>query len=85
MPPNAAQLSSQPAADLCDQRYQVGAGEQGVLSVQPFKNEILPFWRFKDPPAARESSQHIYGMFCAYRDAQVASARRSCLDLQAGS
>ncbi|EAT8909496.1 DUF4385 family protein, partial [Salmonella enterica] len=25
--------------------YQVGRGEQGVLLVEPYKSEILPFWR----------------------------------------
>jgi hypothetical protein len=24
--------------------YRVGVGEQGVLLVEPYKSEILPFW-----------------------------------------
>lgn len=44
-----------------------GKGEQGVLMVQPYKNEILPHWRFKTPDIARESSQKIYQMFLDYK------------------
>ncbi len=46
--------------------YRVGKGEQGVLLVEPYKSEILPYWRFKTPDIARESSEKIYGMFLAY-------------------
>lgn len=46
--------------------YQVGKGEQGVLSVQPYKGEILPFWRFATPDAAHASAEKIYGMFLDY-------------------
>ncbi|PKV67221.1 DUF4385 domain-containing protein [Pontibacter ramchanderi] len=46
--------------------YRVGKGEQGVLLVEPYKSEILPYWRFKTPEIARESSEHIYGLFLDY-------------------
>ncbi len=46
--------------------YRVGKGEQGVLLVEPYKSEILPYWRFKTPDIARESSEKIYGMFVDY-------------------
>lgn len=46
--------------------YRVGKGEQGVLLVEPYKSEILPYWRFKHPDIARESSEKIYEMFLAY-------------------
>lgn len=46
--------------------YRVGKGEQGVLLVEPYKSEILPFWRFKTPDIARESSEKIYAMFLEY-------------------
>lgn len=46
--------------------YQIGKGEQGVLSVQPYKGEILPFWRFATPDAAHASAEKIYGMFLDY-------------------
>lgn len=46
--------------------YRIGKGEQGVLSVEPYKSEILPFWRFKTPEIADESSEKIYQMFLDY-------------------
>ncbi|MBW4498192.1 MAG: DUF4385 domain-containing protein [Scytonema hyalinum WJT4-NPBG1] len=46
--------------------YRVGKGEQGVLLVEPYKSEILPYWRFKTPDIARESSEKIYQIFLAY-------------------
>lgn len=46
--------------------YRVGKGEQGVLLVEPYKSEILPYWRFKTPDIARESSAKIYDMFLDY-------------------
>lgn len=47
--------------------YRVGKGEQGVLLVQPYKDEILPHWRFKTPDIARESSEKIYQLFLYYK------------------
>lgn len=49
--------------------YRIGRGEQGVLSVEPYKSEILPHWRFRTPEVAEESSAAILAMFEAYRDA----------------
>ena len=46
--------------------YRVGRGEQGVLLVEPYKSEILPHWRFKNPAIATESSEKIYQMFLEY-------------------
>ena len=46
--------------------YCVGRGEQGVLLVEPYKSEILPHWRFKNPEIATESSSKIYQMFLDY-------------------
>jgi len=47
--------------------YRIGRGEQGVLSVEPYKLEILPYWRFKTPDIARESATKIYEMFLHYK------------------
>ncbi|MGN7407973.1 DUF4385 domain-containing protein [Sporosarcina sp. SAFN-010] len=47
--------------------YKVGKGEQGVLLVEPYKSEILPFWRFKTPEIAQESADKIYELFEEYR------------------
>ncbi len=46
--------------------YGIGKGEQGVLLVQPYKSEILPYWRFKTPEIAKESSKKIYELFLKY-------------------
>lgn len=47
--------------------YRVGRGEQGVLSVEPYKSEILPHWRFKTPDIARRSAAKIYELFQDYK------------------
>jgi hypothetical protein len=47
--------------------YRVGKGEQGVLLVEPYKSEILPYWRFKTPEIAKESSEKIYQIFLEYK------------------
>ncbi|EDS8530624.1 DUF4385 domain-containing protein [Salmonella enterica] len=47
--------------------YQVGRGEQGVLLVEPYKSEILPFWRYKDEASAMKSAEQSYQLFEAYR------------------
>jgi hypothetical protein len=38
------------------------------LDVEPYKSEILPYWRFKTPEIAKESSKKIYQMFLEYLD-----------------
>ena len=50
--------------------YRVGRGEQGVLSVEPYKSELLPHWRFRTPALAQESAERIYNQFLAYKAAQ---------------
>ena len=47
--------------------YRIGRGEQGVLLVQPYKSEILPHWRFKNPTIARKSAGKIYRLFLGYK------------------
>lgn len=46
--------------------YRVGRGEQGVLLVQPYKSELLPLWRFRNPEVARESADAIREKFDGY-------------------
>ena len=46
--------------------YRVGKGEQGVLICQPYKSELCPYWRFKDPEIAQKSSEKIYELFLDY-------------------
>lgn len=47
--------------------YRIGRGEQGVLTVEPYKSEIVGHWRFKTPEIARESSAKIYEIFLEYK------------------
>lgn len=46
--------------------YRVGKGEQGVLTCEPYKSEIVQFWRFKTPEIAQVSSDKIYQLFLDY-------------------
>jgi hypothetical protein len=46
--------------------YRVGKGEQGVLICEPYKSEIVGFWRFKTPEIATKSSEEIYKLFLGY-------------------
>ncbi len=47
--------------------YRIGRGEQGVLLVEPYKSEILPYWKFKTPDIARQSADTIYSLFLQYK------------------
>jgi predicted Zn-dependent peptidase len=47
--------------------YRIGRGEQGVLSVEPYKSEILPHWRFRTLEVARKSSEAIYQLYLGYK------------------
>lgn len=48
------------------EKYAVGKGEQGVLSVEPYKSEILPHWRFRTEEVAEASARAIWKLFVAY-------------------
>ncbi len=47
--------------------YVIGRGEQGVLIAEPYKSEILPYWRFATPVLARQSAGAILGLFETYK------------------
>ena len=47
--------------------YRIGRGEQGVLLVRPYTNDICAHWRFVDEAAARNSSATIYKMFLGFK------------------
>ena len=49
------------------ERYRTGVGEQGVLLVEPYKSEILPYWKFKTPDIAKTSAAKIFGLFLSYK------------------
>ena len=50
--------------------YRIGRGEQGVLLVRPYTNDICAHWRFVNESIARKSADKIYSMFCDYKDKQ---------------
>jgi len=48
-------------------QYRIGRGEQGVLLVRPYTNDICKYWRFKKPSIAKKSAEKIYEMYADYR------------------
>ena len=50
--------------------YRIGRGEQGVLLVRPYTNDICAHWRFVNESIARKSADKIYSMFCDYKEQQ---------------
>ena len=50
-----------------DPRYRIGRGEQGVLLVRPYTNDICKHWRFKTLKEAKISSQKIFDLYLDYR------------------
>jgi hypothetical protein len=50
-----------------DRRYRIGRGEQGVLLVRPYTENICQHWRFKTPTIAKKSAQKIFDMYLDYR------------------
>ncbi|MCJ1366135.1 hypothetical protein MMC16_005260 [Acarospora aff. strigata] len=49
--------------------YRIGRGEQGVLTFEPYKSALLPLWRFRTLPIAKQSSEDLWDRFLFY-DAQ---------------
>ena len=43
--------------------YKMGKGDQGVLLVEPYKSEILSFWKFKTPADTKKSTAAIKNFF----------------------
>ena len=50
-----------------DTRYRIGRGEQGVLLVRPYTNDICKYWKFKVPFIAQKSAQKIFDLYLGYR------------------
>jgi hypothetical protein len=49
------------------EKYKIGRGEQGVLMAEPYKSEILPYWKFATPEKAEDSAKKIYELFLNYK------------------
>ena len=54
-----------------DPRYRIGRGEQGVLLIRPYTDDICQYWRFKTIEEARVSSQRIYDLYTEYRSKET--------------
>ncbi|GAA5926542.1 uncharacterized protein JCM15063_000304 [Sporobolomyces koalae] len=50
--------------------YKIGRGEQLVLTFEPYKSYLLPLWRFKTVPIARDSSERLWIEFQQFRHAR---------------
>ena len=50
--------------------YRIGRGEQGVLLVRPYTDDLCSHWRFVNESVARKSADKIYSMFLDYKDKQ---------------
>eukprot|EP00388_Colpodella_angusta_P002464 GDKJ01008489.1.p1 GENE.GDKJ01008489.1~~GDKJ01008489.1.p1 ORF type:complete len:182 (-),score=22.47 GDKJ01008489.1:34-579(-) len=48
--------------------YRVAKGEQGVFTVEPYRTNLIQFWRFRTPDVAREAAEKLYDMYLSYRD-----------------
>ncbi len=48
--------------------YRIARGETGVLTVEPYKGELLPLWRFKTPQEAEDSARKILEQYEVYKD-----------------
>ena len=50
-----------------DKRYRIGRGEQGVLLVRPYTDDICKWWRFKTPGDAYMSAVRILWLYNMYK------------------
>ena len=48
-------------------KYRIGRGEQGVLLVRPYTDDICKYWKFKTPIIAYQSANQIYFSYAQYR------------------
>ncbi|KAL8783641.1 MAG: hypothetical protein Q9213_004501 [Squamulea squamosa] len=46
--------------------YRIGRGEQGVLTFEPYKSALLPHWKFRTVPIAKNSSKALWEKFLQY-------------------
>ena len=47
--------------------YRIGRGEQGVLLVRPYTDDICKYWKFRTPTIAYQSANQIYFSYAQYR------------------
>lgn len=66
MPPNPKALTAHTTPSKYI--YHIGRGEQGVLTFEPYKSNLLPSWRFRTPEIATKSAQDLWEKFEEYGD-----------------
>ncbi|TGJ85019.1 hypothetical protein E0Z10_g3735 [Xylaria hypoxylon] len=49
--------------------YRIGRGEQGVLTFEPYKSALLPFWRFRTVSIAQQSAADLWEKFEEFDEA----------------
>ncbi|XVH32689.1 DUF4385 domain-containing protein [Haloferacaceae archaeon DSL9] len=47
--------------------YRIGRGEEGVFTVQPYKDELLPHWGFADEATATDAAAAIFERYESYK------------------
>ena len=47
--------------------YRIGRGEQGVLLVRPYTDDICKYWKFRTPTIAYQSANQIYFSYAQYK------------------
>lgn len=52
-------------AELC-YSYEIARGEMGVLSFEPYKSLILPYWAFRTVHVAQNSAGVLWAIFQSY-------------------
>ena len=46
--------------------YAIARGEMGVLSYEPYKSLVLPFWAFRTVPIAQSSANALWSIFQSF-------------------
>jgi hypothetical protein len=64
-PPNPLQTPSLTSPTI-NYTYAIARGEQGVLTYEPYKSLILPFWAFRTVPIAQASAFALMTIFNSY-------------------
>lgn len=65
-PPSSLLATPALASPSLRYSYVIGPGETGVLSFEPYKSLILPYWAFRTVPVARNSSDILWAIFQSY-------------------
>lgn len=48
--------------------YNIGHGEVGVMTFEPYKSKLLPLWRFRNADVATKSCKDLWEKFLDYDD-----------------